>query len=81
MQAMGFRTSGLAGVLMIFACGAVLTFGQVPPPPPVASVSGDDAEAPGVDVLTRGPIHEAFAQPINAGGTKLLVRPSPVQKT
>ncbi len=76
MQAMGFRTSGLAGVLMILACGAVLTFGQVPPPPPVASVSGDDAEAPGVDVLTRGPIHEAFAQPINAGGMKLLVVPN-----
>src|SRR5262245_53434777 len=47
---------------------------QVPPPSP--QVGDDDQPAPGTEVLTRGPVHEAFATPM-----ELDPKPGPIIKT
>ncbi len=45
--------------------------GELPPPPPAADAATEekapaDMDDEGVEVLTRGPVHEAFAEPIGA---------------
>jgi hypothetical protein len=51
----------------------------VPPPPSAPSApsasAADPAAQTGVEVMTRGPINEAFAQPINTGAQRPLVVP------
>ncbi|MCX5682725.1 MAG: hypothetical protein NT049_03470, partial [Planctomycetota bacterium] len=52
--------------------GFHLQVGESPPPPPIV-------EAQGVEVLTRGPLHEAFAQPViyDEGAGFVINRPPP----
>src|SRR6478609_4395663 len=52
-------------VISLSLCG-VTGWADNPPPPP-------QAEQQGVEVLTRGPIHEAFAEPLTVNP-----RPSPI---
>jgi hypothetical protein len=46
---------------------------QQPPPPPEVPPPLDPAPQEGVDVMTRGPVHEAFAEPVIRGP-----QPSPI---
>jgi len=77
------RVSILMGMLAV-AWGVTIGMGQDgPPPPPEPGGAGagtmpgvvGGAAGSGMDVLTRGPVHEAFAQPVNTGGAQLLVIP------
>ena len=69
-----------AGMIAMAAYSSGTTaYAQNPGPPPAA---GDNSAAPatpasaGTEVMTRGPIHEAFAQPVNSGEVKPLVVPN-----
>jgi hypothetical protein len=70
------------GLLAVF--GALLSLApaqDVPPPPPVdpnrAAIDwGDGTPASaGAEVMTRGPVHEAYAVPISAGQTAGIIVP------
>ncbi|HLA85834.1 MAG TPA: hypothetical protein VJL29_13670 [Thermoguttaceae bacterium] len=63
----------LAGVIAVAAClPNTVAYAQVPSgPAPVM----DNPAAAGVEVMTRGPIHEAFAQPVNSGVVRPLLAP------
>jgi hypothetical protein len=60
----------LAAAVSVFALQASL--GQPPAPQPAI---GSAPMPAGVDVLTRGPLHEAFAEPVNLAGTVTPVIP------
>jgi hypothetical protein len=69
------------GWVVLGWCGqAALLYGQalVPPPPPSGPgtvAAPADADNSGVEVLTRGPIHEAFAMPVNSERTTGIIIP------
>jgi hypothetical protein len=77
MKAWALRVSILLGALGIAWGAAVGMLGQEPPPAPEPGGIGPagGAATPGMDVLTRGPIHEAFAQPASSGGVPSLIIP------
>ena len=50
---------------------------DVPPPPPVDSNMAAAATDPNVEVMTRGPVHEAYAVPVSAGQTAGMIVPRP----
>ena len=50
---------------------------DVPPPPPVDSNTAAAATDPNVEVMTRGPVHEAYAVPVSAGQTAGIIVPKP----
>jgi hypothetical protein len=52
---------------------ALLTAARADQPPPPPTADQDYAEEPGVQVQTRGPIHEAFAEP-----TEVKPQPGPI---
>jgi hypothetical protein len=54
-------------VLGLLAAHAAISFGQPPPPAPIGGPAATSA-IPNEDVLTRGPLHEAFAAPVNLSG-------------
>ena len=68
-------------VSVLAAAWGAMILGQEPPPPPdpaaaaAAPAAAPGAGGPGMDVLTRGPVHEAFAQPVNTGAAQVLVIP------
>ncbi len=68
-RALGFGTIGVAVLLLGVRSG----WTQPPPPVPDVPPPLDAAPQEGVDVMTRGPVHEAFAEPVIRGP-----RPSPV---
>ncbi|MGA2068916.1 MAG: YXWGXW repeat-containing protein [Thermoguttaceae bacterium] len=74
MKAYLMRGSILVGVLGV-AWGASVALGQEAPPPPPEPGAAGGAAGSGMDVLTRGPIHEAFAQPVNTGNVQPMVVP------
>jgi hypothetical protein len=59
-------------VLGLLVAGSAVAFGQpplAPPPQPVIQAAATaEVNTPGIDILTRGPLHEAFAAPVNLGG-------------
>jgi hypothetical protein len=74
------KANSLILVLGSLGLGALLTFGSAawtqdepPPQPDQAPADGASAQQEGVEVLARGPVHEAFAEPVVRGP-----RPSPV---
>ena len=70
----------LAGVMAAaFLANTAASADDTTVPPPAAdtgvpNMSGNSHDA-GMEVMTRGPIHEAFAQPINSGTVNQLVVP------
>ena len=51
---------------------------DVPPPPPMdpnAVLPAPAADDPNVEVMTRGPVHEAYAVPVSAGQTPGMIVP------
>ncbi len=62
---------GAIGILLLSVSGGWTQ--QPPPPPPAVPAPLDPAPQEGVDVMTRGPVHEAFAEPVIRGP-----QPSPV---
>src|SRR5438094_8361916 len=62
------RRRAVVGLLMVAATLATGTIGrtqeQVVPPDP--TVQAAPAQQEGIDVLARGPIHEAFAEPVDS---------------
>ena len=74
-----FRSlAGLLGWACLFVVGPVINvgFAQDAPPPPApadpnnmaaAGPVGAPAEDPNVQVMTRGPVHEAYAMPVTQG--------------
>ncbi len=64
--------TAMAALLASTAVGAEDT--SIPPPAPANSTAGGGNVA-GMEVMTRGPIHEAFAQPVSAGAVNQLVVP------
>jgi len=76
----GARRAAGATVLVLLglAAAALQADGQAPAPPPPAAAdvnlnAPDQSSAP--EVLTRGPIHEAYAAPVTTGGLKPLTVP------
>jgi hypothetical protein len=72
----------LRGVCAVVYLGMMATavYGQdAPPPPPPApadpNVGAADQPDPNVQVMTRGPVHEAFAVPVTAGQTAGMIVP------
>ena len=51
----------------ILAVHAAICGGQPPPPVPAATTPAGPT-VPSQDVLTQGPLHEAFAEPVNLSG-------------
>ena len=65
MQRLGRHLGLFSTVLGLLAVDAAISFGQ--PPAPVAGLPAATA-IPSQDVLTRGPLHEVFAAPVNLSG-------------
>ncbi len=69
------------GFLALVVLGPMLaatTAQPVPPPPPMDpnAASPDDLAAPAnanIEVMTRGPVHEAYATPVNSGQTAGMI--------
>ncbi len=68
---LGLTSLWLAQTAPGYARGAEGKASGVPPAPGAVK----DAPRAGVEVMTRGPIHEAFAQPVNTGSVRPLVVP------
>ena len=47
--------------------------GNVPSNPPAATAAGKSFVPSETDTMVRGPIHEAYAEPINTGGVAPLI--------
>jgi len=67
----GLSSLWLAQATPGYAQGAQGHAAGLPPAPGAA----ENAAATGVQVMTRGPIHEAFAEPVNTGSVRPLVVP------
>ena len=67
----------LALILLAVAGNETLAQQAVPPPPAVGSpgIAPQTGQASGEEVMTRGPIHEAFAEPVNTGAVQPLIVP------
>ncbi len=59
---------------------AALAQATIPPPPVLGDTTNTTDTAgstsqTGMEAMTRGPVHEAFAQPVNTGGTQPFIVP------
>jgi hypothetical protein len=68
-----------AGAFLASAAAGAEDRSAPPPAPEDPAVAGSTAAGPtaaGMEVMTRGPIHEAFAQPVSSGAVNQLVVPT-----
>lgn len=74
-----FRWSSSLGLVVVLAAAISAARGQdVPPPPPMGPYAAPAPSAPAdpnAEVLTRGPVHEAYAMPVAAGQTAGVIVP------
>jgi hypothetical protein len=75
-----------AGMALVVATASVI-HAQQPPPPPDPQAAPDNAppaQPEGVEVMTRGPVHEAFAEPVirASRATPVVAQqpPAPIQE-
>lgn len=79
VRAMWYAAGGILLAVLIFATGAEGAEVELSAPPLVPGVVKSDAErseqGATPEVLTRGPVHEAFAAPVATGGLQPLTVP------
>jgi hypothetical protein len=75
----GLFLIGMTAAAFLVSAAATADDPSVPPPPPgnagVAAANAAGSDVAGTEVMMRGPIHEAFAQPVNSGAVNQLVVP------
>ena len=68
MRYIGIACGFSSVAVVMLALGQPVSMAQPPAPAPVGSMGNAQGNIPGEDVLTRGPLHEAFAAPVNLSG-------------
>ncbi len=80
----GRRTTCAAAVVGLWVAGSLATRAQDPPPAPTPIGADEAPDASGGQVLTQGPVHEAFAAPVvhdpRAGAIVSKQPPEPIQE-
>ncbi len=85
MRYMGITSGLFSAALAILAIQSSGANAQPPAPAPVGPMTNAEGNIPGQDVLTRGPLHEAFAAPVNLSGAVPPIAtkrpPEPINET
>ena len=69
------RFLGTGGLVIVSLTLAKRADGDEVPPPPTPGSNATATADPNVEVMTRGPVHEAYAVPVSAGQTAGVIVP------